>query len=210
VSSGLARIVAGLGAVIGAAALVLQLVLLIAAFHGRGDGALAAVWRYLGFFTILSNAFATAVLAHGFARPKANAGLGSPRTEVAAASALVLVGLIYSLVLRQLWDPHGADRLADSALHDVMPVLTALYWLLRPHGRLRWADAVPCLALPVAYCLYALARGAHDGWYPYPFINIPRIGLLQTAINIAGIGAGFGLLALAFIGVDRLLGRGRR
>ncbi len=207
---GLARIVAGTGALLGLAALALQLYLLVGVFHHQGDGVLAAAWRFLGFFTVLTNGFAVAVLAHGFLRPTDNGGLGGPRVEVAAASAMALVGVVYSLVLRQLWDPRGAQKLADMALHDVMPIVMAAYWLLRPHGRLRWGDALFCAAWPLAYAAYALARGHWQGWYPYPFIDVARIGALQTAINVAGLGVAFVLAALLFVAVDRLLSGRRR
>jgi hypothetical protein len=133
-----------------------------------------------------------------------------PRREFMAVTAMILVGIVYAQLLRASWNPQGLQKLADIALHDVQPVLVALFWLWRPHGRLGLRDAAAALALPLAFCLYALARGAAEGWYPYPFLDVARIGAGAVARNCAGIAIGFLAMALLLLGLDRLLGRYRQ
>jgi len=36
---------------------------------------------------------------------------------------MTMVGAGYTLLLRHLWNPQGAQKLADILLHDVVPVL---------------------------------------------------------------------------------------
>jgi hypothetical protein len=120
---------------------------------------------------------------------------------------MVLVGVVYTLLLRQTWNPQGVRKLADVLVHDAMPLAMLLFWLLRPHGRLGRADIAASMALPLGYVAYAMARGAWDGWYAYPFLDVARIGWMHAAINCAGIGAAFLALALLLAGLDRLVAR---
>ncbi|MNH47553.1 hypothetical protein D3C79_1108490 [compost metagenome] len=43
--------------------------------------------------------------------------------------------------------------------------------------------------------------------YPYPFIDVEKLGYPQVFINAGGLLAGFVLIALLLIGWDRWLGR---
>jgi hypothetical protein len=115
--------------------------------------------------------------------------------------------MVYSLLLRQLWNPQGLQWVVDVILHDVIPVGYALYWLLfGPRDPLRWKDALAWLAYPAAYLVYVLARGAVSGLYPYPFMNVKVLGY---GIVLAHAG----VLFLVFLGMGLLVvavGRWRR
>jgi hypothetical protein len=192
-------LVAAFGAALGWAALALQLVLTLAAIGAQGGTALDGVWRYLGYFTVIANLFAARVLSLALLRPPA------PRLEFAAVTAMILVGVVYSALLRQTWNPQGWQKIADVALHDVMPIIMALFWLLRPHGGLRAKGIAAALILPLSYCAYALGRGAMDGWYAYGFLDVIKLGAAAVALNCAGISAAFLMLAVALAWLDRIL-----
>ena len=179
-------VVAACGALLGWTALALQLVLTLTTVGGT---ALDGIWRYLGYFTVIANIFAATVLTLAVLDRR------KPRLEFSAATAMVLVGITYSLLLRETWDPRGWQKVADVLLHDVMPVLVALFWLLRPHGGLRWRDVWLCVILPLGYFAYALGRGAADGWYPYAFMDVAQAGAGAVAVNCTVMGAAF--LAMA-------------
>jgi len=196
-----ALLVAACGAVLGWAALALQLVLTLSAINAQGGTALDGVWRYLGYFTIIANLFAALVLSLGVFRPRA------PRLEFAAVTAMILVGVVYSLLLRETWNPQGWQKIADVALHDIMPLVMAAFWLLRPHGQLRWKDVPLTLVLPLGYLTYGLARGAVDGWYAYAFLDVAKAGAGRVVVNGAMIGLAFLLMALLMAALDRLLAR---
>jgi hypothetical protein len=42
-----------------------------------------------------------------------------------------------------------------------------------------------------------------DGRYPYPFLDVGKIGWLQTALNAGGIAMAFILAGLLLVWVDR-------
>lgn len=200
----MARGLAITGAITGWAALLLQLVLTLAAMRAQGIGPAGAMWRYLGYFTVLANLFAAIVLTG------AAMGLMRSRREFMAATAMILVGIVYSLLLRESWNPQGLQKLADIALHDVQPLLVAAFWLARPHGRLGLRDVMAALVPPLAFCVYALTRGAIENWYPYSFLDVAQIGAGAVARNCAGIAVAFLAMALLLLGLDRLLGRYRQ
>lgn len=171
---------------------------------GTGD-VLETLWILARFFTILTN-FAVAVAMTMVALGKRV----SPGVEGGLTLAILLVGIVYVLLLQKLYHLTGASLFADTLMHKVSPVAMAAYWLLfAKHAPMRWTEPLWWSLYPIAYFAYALARGAIEGIYPYPFMDVGKIGAAQTALNAAAISALFLLAGLALVWLDRrLLGRG--
>ncbi len=203
--AGPARIIAGLCAIVGWAALALQFKL-IADNFGIGP----AIWRFLGYFTLLTNlgvALVATAAALGGGKLAWFGRFGGPRARLLAASSIVLVGLVYSLALRATWNPTGWQKVVDFALHDATPLLFIMVWILAPNGTLGRRDLVWALVPPVAYAAYALARGSIDGWYAYWFLDPRQQSLAELASSIAFMLAGFAVIAGLLVGVDKWLGK---
>jgi hypothetical protein len=123
---------------------------------------------------------------------------------------IAVVGIIYSLLLRALWEPTGLAFAADEALHDVIPILYVLYWLLCvPKGMLRFGMPAVWLAYPIGYIVWTLVRGSLAGDYPYPFADPIPLGYAKVALNSVGVLAGFYALGLVLVAIDQLIGRAR-
>ena len=182
-------------------ALLLQLYLIIGKMTSEGSTTLAAIWRFFGFFTILSNIAVAVVVSLMVVRTV------SARTRLATVSAIAFVGIVYSVALRATWQPQGWQALADHMLHDATPVLFVISWICSDHGSLRWRDAGWAVVAPVAYCIYALIRGASDGWYAYWFLDPTKLDVMRMGASIVALSVSFIILALAFIAVDRRLSR---
>lgn len=204
-----ARLLAGLGAPVIAAATVSQGWLSTNASMAEGLSLAGGVWRYLGYFTVLTNLLVVFVLARAALKPADRAGPNAPRIELMAVTSILFVGAIYNLLLASRWDPQGLQKLNDVVLHDVSPSLFAAFWLLRPRGGLSWRDALIAAAWPLAYSIYGLTRGAFDGHYPYFFMNPTTIPWPQLALNMAGLVAVFLVAAAALVMLDRELARRR-
>ncbi|MBW8297253.1 Pr6Pr family membrane protein [Sphingopyxis sp.] len=157
------RLLHALSAVVAWAALALQLAVLAGRFAETGQTFGEALWRFVGFFTILTNLFVALVASTAALAPQR--WLASAPTRYAALVAILLVGIVYSLLLRHIWSPQGWQAVADHALHDASPLLFLLAWLAAPHGGLGWRSALWAVAFPFAYLVHALGRGAFDGWY---------------------------------------------
>lgn len=195
---GSGRVLAAVAALVALAALGLQLGLIMGKL-----GPAFGLWRFLGYFTILTNllvALVAGAQALGRGGPFARPGV-----RLTAAAGIVLVGAAYSLFLRAAWDPQGLQKMADVALHDLVPVLMVLAWLAGPHGELRWPQMVWAAAWPLAYVVYAMLRGAADGWYAYHFLDPTMLGPLELAAWMAALLALFAMIAGGLVAVDRAL-----
>ena len=188
-------------------ALGLQLALSLAAAPEAGQSVAAAIWRFLGFFTVLTNLFVAIVATAAALAPRQ--ALASAPVRFAALVAILLVGVVYSLALRHIWNPQGWQAVADHALHDATPLLYLLAWLSGRHGALGWRDAPRALVFPAAYLAYALARGAVEGWYAYYFLNPAEQGWAQFLVSVAAILGGIMAAAWLVIALDKFLARMR-
>jgi hypothetical protein len=202
------RAVAALLAAVGWVALVLQLGIMLRNAANAGTSLLVAVGSFFSFFTVLTNLLVAVALAATVptASPRALRPLVEPSGATALAGYITVVGVVYSLVLRQLWHPTGAQLVADILLHDVMPLAYVIYWLtLVPKGRLCWRDVWPWLAFPAVYTAASLVRGALIHVYPYPFIDVGALGYSRVLGNVGLLCAGFLVLGLIYVAIDRAM-----
>jgi len=202
--SGRARAVAAVIALVAWAGLAIQ----FSATFNANDAIAETLWILLRYFTVWTNVLVAIVLtgaAFGIAP------FGSPRMLGFITLSILLVGIVYVLLLRGLLELSGGAMLADIILHQIVPVLVPLFWLfLAPKGGLGKWDPWLWLIFPLVYLAYALARGAAEGRYAYPFMDAAKLGWSQTATNCLAIGVGFLLAGYAFIWLDRQLARSVR
>jgi hypothetical protein len=166
--------------------------------------------RYISYFTILTNLLVAVTLTFALAAGSTTWERFFARATVQTGVAvyIVIVGMIYSLLLRHIWNPTGAQKLADVLLHDIIPVVYGLYWLIFvPKAELRWRHALVWLAYPIAYMIYTLLRGVATGWYPYPFVDVGVLGLPRALGNGGLLLLLFFGLGLAVVAIGRWIGR---
>ena len=166
-----------------------------------GSSPLAVIWRMAGYFTVLSNLGVVLIMASAAYFGKIRARRAGLITVV-----MVMVGLGYHLLLAGIWQPTGLAWWADQGLHTAVPVLTTLWWVIyAPKAGLHWSHAFSWLIWPIVYADYALIRGLASGFYPYPFVDVAVLGIMQVALNIAALAAIFSALALVLIGTARVM-----
>lgn len=193
-------------------ALAAQLYLLVARTIAEGGSVATGLVRYFSYFTILTNLLVAVVIS---SQMLPSAGRLSdffrrPGVQAATLAYILVVGVTYSLLLRQLWQPEGLQRVVDGLLHDALPLLYALYWLLwAPKGGLRWRQIPAWLAFPLAYLAWSLLRGALTGTYPYPFLDVAKIGHSGVARSSIVLLVVFAALGTMIVGVDQFLARRR-
>lgn len=193
-------------AIVGWCGLVIQLDLVLLARWTSGASLLGGLVNYFSFFTVLTNTLVAVVLTCVATRQpsKGRTFFLQPWVTSGITVSIIVVGVAYNLLLRQLWQPQGLQWLANELLHDVMPVLFTLYWwFCVPKGSLRVRHIGVWVLYPVLYFAYTLLRGHLLGVYPYPFIDVEKLGYAQAFINACGVLAGFVLAALIIVGVDR-------
>jgi hypothetical protein len=202
-----ARAVAAGGTLIGMFGLVLQYVVLHQSMTADGASVLAVVWRFFAYFTILTNTFVTLVMARAVWSPDARSGLNAPRVELMGVTSILFVCLIYNLLLASTWTPQGWTKVADVIVHNIVPPVFALFWLMRQHRQLKWSDAAFAALWPLGFTVYGLARGAADGFYPYFFTDPTKMSWAQIGLNIAGLSAAFLIGAGLLVALSSVLER---
>ena len=196
----------GLAALGGWAGLALQQYIIFYFRWIDGASLLPGLVNFFSFFTVLTNTLVAVVLTHAWVqRPTAASRffLG-PVVSSGIAVSIVVVSLAYSLLLRHMWQPAGVQFVADELLHDVMPlVFVAYWWWCVPKGALRIRHIGLWVLYPIVYFGYILLRGHLLGVYPYPFVDVDKLGYALTIMNASGILAGFIAVAVIVVGLDR-------
>ncbi len=173
----------------------------IVMMENRVTGPLEATIRFFSFFTILTNS----LVAIFFARLAWR--IGSEKNTIAIQTSgltavtlyIIVVGLVYQVMLRHLWNPTGAQMVIDELLHTVIPLLTLLFWIRYGHEeKLQLKQIAAWMIYPLIYLVYVLVRGHYSGFYPYPFISVTDLGLNQVMIHAL-------LLFLCFAGLAALM-----
>jgi hypothetical protein len=143
-------------------------------------------WDWFGYFTNQNN------LAAGFVLSAAAVALLRGRrlrwleyARGAVTTYIFIVGSVYWTLLANT-PPHVPWT--NFVVHAIMPAYCLLDWLLIGDRRpLRYA-AVPWVIGPYAviWLGVTLARGATDGWVPYPFMD-PASGYASVALYCGAI-----------------------
>jgi hypothetical protein len=179
----------------------------------RGDsfaGMAVSSLKFFSFFTILTNVLAAATLLIPLVAPHSAAGrfLTRPTVRTAVTGYIIMVGIIYYLLLRDLSQQQGWPLFFEHMLHYVTPPLFVIDWLAFVDKRdLDWRIGVAALGFPAAYIVWTLIHGAVSGWYPYPFIDVADLGYARTLVNIVGLVLLFLVLEAALAGIGRVLAR---
>jgi hypothetical protein len=197
-------------AVLGWAGLSIQLYLIFYSRWSLAASLLGGLLSFFSYFTVLTNTLVATVLTCEWTSRESAARRWflQPWVSSGIAVSIAVVGLAYSLLLRHLWHPEGWQFLADELMHDVMPLLfLAYWWCCVPKGTLRVGHIGRWVIYPLVYFAYSLLRGHELAVYPYPFIDVDKLGYPQVFVNAAGLLAGFVLISLLVIGLDRWLGR---
>jgi hypothetical protein len=194
-------------AIAGWFALIGQFYLIIV---GKQASVPETIVRYFTFYTILTNILIAVCCTVLLLKP--DAGLGkffSKTTTLTAITVnIIIVGATYNAILRWLWKPQGLQYVVDELLHLIIPLAFVVFWLIFvPRGGLKWNSIFLWTIYPLVYLAVILIRGAFSGYYPYPFVDVVKLGYPQTLLHSAGIAIAFIVIALLFVGLDKLMGK---
>ena len=176
----------------------------LALHNGKSIG--EGLEAFFSYFTVLTNLLICVSLTISLTVTSAALGqrLSRPLVVSGIATSIAFVGLAYHFLLRNTWNPQGAQLLADLLLHYVIPALYVLYWwFICSKGGLRWFHPLFWSVYPTAYLVYALVRGSIAGSYPYPFIDAANLGYRQTMLNSLGLLLAFIVLGFVFVALGR-------
>ncbi|MFM9904555.1 MAG: Pr6Pr family membrane protein [Pyrinomonadaceae bacterium] len=203
-----ARIAFALIAVVGWAALLTQLCIVILYPTPENPEIGARVMRFVSFFTVWGNTAVTVASTFIAINSENRLGrfFGLDATLAAVATYIAIVAVIYSLLLRKPWDPTTIRGLLDTTFHDLIPAAYVLCWLISaPKARLRWLDPIYWLVFPGLFITYTLIRGAVIGWYPYYFANVTLLGYPTALRNTGFVLLTFVIVGMVFVLAGKLI-----
>ena len=183
---------------------LLQLWLSIRLAFANGKSAMSGLIAYFGYFTVLTNIFVALVCTAGSLRQQSHGCSPFYRLPFVGCStaAILVVGIGYHAMLRDLWAPQGAQWIADVVLHYVVPAGALLNWLVyRDEDRVVWWAPLSWCWYPLVYFAYVMVRGEILSSYPYPFIDVLVLGYTRSVINAIGFLIGFAVLGFALLGL---------
>jgi hypothetical protein len=193
-------------AALGWIGLLIQFPLTLENSRAQGMTLIGGTITYLSFFTILTNLLIAIALTSSSLNPQSRVGgfFGRPAVTSALVAYIATVGIVYSLLLRDLWNPEGLQKAADILLHDVVPLMFVAIWFFAlEKARLPWKMVLPWLVYPLGYLFFALGRGAVTGRYPYSFIDAGKLGYSAVLGNAAVLLVAFAILCLVIVAIGR-------
>lgn len=99
----------------------------------------------------------------------------------AIAVYITIVGVVYQVLLRHIWQPTGLQKLVDELLHAVNPVLVIIYRIsYEQMQHLHYRQVGRWLIYPLVYLVFILIRGYFSRFYPYPFIHASGLRYAKT------------------------------
>ncbi|MBO6719545.1 MAG: Pr6Pr family membrane protein [Rhizobiaceae bacterium] len=201
----MSRTLQTIGVLLGVSAVIIQFWLAIGRFTVEGLSVAASVVRFFAFFTILTNIFVVLVHAAGLFAGRF-AFFRRPLVVRSALVAIAIVGIVYHLLLAQLWNPQGLQYVTDIMLHYAAPVLMIVWWIAYGRtGDARWRDIPLMLAYPIVYVCYIFVRAPLAGEVPYPFLDYLENGWPHVLQMIAAILALFVAVSALAVAADRFL-----
>lgn len=177
---------AGVTALLGWFAIGTELDWSLATSLSKGRGLAESLFLFFRFFTILTNVGIATLMSVSAVRLLLGRPLPPARLFNAGLVYILVTCLTYEAMLRSRWHPRGLQFFTDATIHDVVPALALVFWLVfAPRNGARWRDALWGLAYPAAYFVMTLAAGALGEGYPYDFLDVDRIGLPRVLVVAA-------------------------
>ena len=133
-----------------------------------------------------------------------------PVVQMSVSLCIMVTFLVFHFMLAQyIILPKVQNRL----VHYIVPLLTQAEWLLLANKNgLGLADALLWMLLPLAYMIFICLRAAlcgnipySESPWPYPFMDMGKLGFGRWLRNILLLMVGFGLLGAAYVGIAKLI-----
>ncbi|MEO6130242.1 MAG: Pr6Pr family membrane protein [Saprospiraceae bacterium] len=194
-------------AILGWFAIITQFVLMM---NQRVTSVAETSIRFFSFFTILTNCIVALYFTYVSLkeRPGFFRWFDKPGTLTAITVYITIVGLVYQVVLRKIWEPTGMQMIVDELLHTVIPVLVILFWYIYENkSDIKWTQLPGWLLYPFLYLIFVLFRGQLSGFYPYFFIDLNELGWSKVLINAIMLILVFLLVSSVFIYLGKVIGR---
>lgn len=186
------------------ATIIAQLILMI---QNRVAPVGETLIRFFSFFTILTNILVAVYFsAISLSNNSGAAFFKKPGMLTAITVYISIVSLVYQIVLRPLWHPEGMQKIVDELLHTIIPFYTFVFWLVyEQRTRLRFTNIPRWLIYPLLYLIFILIRGSISNYYPYPFMDVSKLGFSAVMLNSLYMLIAFSVVSVLFVIIHNAL-----
>jgi hypothetical protein len=164
--------------------------------------------RFFSFFTILTNS----LVALFFTARSLNLTIAHTTGLLTAVTVYIFtLGIVYQFLLRYLFHFTGLQLAVDELLHTINPLLVLLFWYFyEKKAAVKYGQIKSWLIYPLVYCIYTILHGRYSGFYPYPFVDVTKIGLQRTLLNCGLLILFFMFIALLFVAIGQRIAKKRQ
>jgi len=197
-----------LGSITGLFALIAQYYLIIQTADKPGNNLGEQTIRFFSFMTIWTNILMTLsfLIPLLFSKSRFSSFFQKPIIESGIFVFALIVMVIYHFFLASIWNPQGLQRVVDITLHYIMPLLYVFYWILFGAKRQQtFKNSVVWLVYPLVYSIFVMIRGSIADWYPYPFVDVTKLGYASVLRNMVLIAVAYLIVGLIVIIIDKRL-----
>ncbi len=159
--------------------------------------------NFFSFFTIQSNVFAAAILGLAAIVPRGGRTPLFDAVRGAVTLYIAITGVVFALLLSGLQESLQTTLpWVDFVVHRLIPIVVVVDWLVDPpRHRLRLGVAALWLSFPALWLVYTLVRGAATDWYPYPFVDVIKLGYGGVLLRSGVLLVCFVAAAISFVAV---------
>lgn len=168
--------------------------------------------QFFSYFTILTNLLVTVYCTKQLFKTKEDNSLfNRPETLTALTAFILIVGIVYHIALKPIWNPEGLTMILSEIHHTVVPLGAFVLWILS--SKEHFVELKPLLKwllYPIAYIIFVLIRGHFSNFYPYPFLDVTSLGMQKVLINSLFLLVVMIALLLLFHFVGKAINKGNR
>jgi hypothetical protein len=150
---------------------------------GHFHSAVARGFNTFAFLTVLSNLIVGATTLLLAIKPDLKSAIFRA-FRLTGLVAITVTGIVYHVALADFFEVAGIHKFGNQLVHTVVPLLAVIGWVAFGPRRLTSVRiAWLSLLFPVCWLAFTLSRGAVTHWYPYPFLDVARLGYLRAMLN---------------------------
>lgn len=174
--------------------------------HSEIESYVGRVIRYFSYFTEYSNILVMLWFLNKSILNERIKFLNKESVKGALTLYIIVAGIVFFLVLNKAWNQEGIVKLQSYILHGFAPIAFMLDWIIFDEkGNYKYKDIKLWIIFPVVYLFVALFIGKMMGVYPYPFLDLNKISVLEFFNYLVYLVIAFIGLALLIVTIDKLL-----
>lgn len=174
--------------------------------HSEIESYVGRVIRYFSYFTEYSNILVMLWFLNKSILNERIKFLNKESVKGALTLYIIVAGIVFFLVLNKAWNQEGIVKLQSYILHGFAPIAFMLDWIIFDEkGNYKYKDIKLWIIFPVVYLFVALFIGKMIGVYPYPFLDLNKISVLEFFNYLVYLVIAFIGLALLIVTIDKLL-----